>query len=635
MRPQCLRSLKIVLSLLVLLAAASPVIAQPQKHLDPLSWDRNVSGLMRKYCYRCHNGERASGGIDLQQDVNPRLILEHRPTWDNARSMLEFDAMPPAKAPQPTKEERKIMVDFLVQTLDNYDCESVKNPGPPPFRRLNKVEYNNTIRELTGLDIRPADNFSPDPGSYGFDNIGAALTLSPVLIEQYHKAAREIAAAILQTGAPSSADLHPLLVVDAKLADKPREAARQIVSRFASRAFRRPVETDYVDRLMAIYDVAIQHGTDHRQAVEHQLKAVLISPRFLIRLEASQPDQTEPWPVDDYELASRLSYFLWSGPPDETLLKLAADGKLTDSKILEQQTRRMLTDERSEAFIENFFGQWLELRRLATHQADATVFPEYNDAVKTAIAGEVHSLLRELVQQNRPVRELIDSDHTWLNETLAGWYGIPGIKGAEFRRVSLTDRRRGGLLTTAAVLMLQADPGRTNIPRRGNFIAGRILGDAPPPPPPDVPQLAESEGKAKQRTLRERLELHRKNPECASCHARIDPIGFSLENYDAVGRWREQDAGQPIDPGGELPGGRKLAGPADLKDVILEREAAFTRTLVENLLIYALGRSLQVEDECVIRDTLAAAEKHDGKFAEIIVNIVQSYPFRYRRNADF
>lgn len=622
-----------LITLLVLLSAAQ-VWAQPQKHLDPLSWDRNVAGLVKKYCLACHGSQKASGGVDLAQDVNPRLILEHRDTWEDAKSMLEVDAMPPAKAKQPTAEERRIMVEFITQTLGSFDCSSVQDPGPPPFRRLNNIEYNNTIHDLTGLNLHPADNFSPDPSSFGFDSIGEALTLSPVLIEQYHKAAREISNAILEEGRKQPHAPHPLLAVDSETAKSPREKAKLIISRFATKAFRRPVEAEYVNRLLTIYDLSVQRGDDPTEAIGHAFQAVLISPRFLVRIESPRPETSEPYLVDDYELASRLSYFLWSRPPDETLLQLAAQSKLTDPKVLEEQTRRMLADSRSGALVDNFFGQWLELRRVATYVPDKATFPDYNATIRNAIAAEARGLLMEIVRENRPVRELIDADYTYLNQALAEWYGIGGVKGDEIRRVTLRDRRRGGILTTAAVLMLQSDPPRTNIPRRGNFIAGRILGDAPPPPPPDIPPLSEK-GEGKKLTLREQLELHRESPLCAGCHARIDPIGFSLENYDAVGRWRTTDFGQPIDPSGELPDGRKLAGPTDLKDAILAQEPAFTRIVLQHLLIYALGRSLQLEDDCVIQDAAKIASERDGRFGELVVSIVQSYPFRYRRNADY
>lgn len=612
------------------LMMTSTAVAQPGKHLDRLSWDRNVAGLVRKYCYGCHNSENTKGNVNLAQDVDPRLILDHRPVWENAQSMLEADLMPPKKARQPTDEERQMMIDFLEQTLSSLDCSAVQNPGPPPFRRLNHVEYNLSIADLTGLDLRPADNFSPDPSSFGFDTIGESLQLSPVQVEQYHQAARQIAHTLL-AGDWQHNSRHPLWEIDLQSAG----ASRQAIARFATRAFRRPVEPEYVDKLMAIYDKAIARGDSPEQALEAPLTAILISPRFLVRIEAARPDQSEPYLVDDYELASRLSYFLWSRPPDDHLLKLAAQKKLGKPDVLRAETLRMLADSRSQGLVDNFFGQWFEVRQLDTHQPDQKVFPEYNQFLQQSMQDEARAFLAEIVQKNRPIRELIDANYTYLNQELANWYGISGVQGKDLKRVVLTDRRRGGILTTAAVLMLQSDPGRTNIPRRGNYLAGRILGDSAPPPPPDIPDLTEAAQGGKVLTVRERLELHRQKPECGSCHSRIDPLGFSLENYDALGRWRDAEAGRPVDSSGELPDGRRVSGPIELKDILLEREDAFTRTLLQNLLIYALGRPLQADDECVIRDGMAVAAAHEGRFGELVVSIVGSTPFRYRRNADY
>jgi len=292
----------------------------------------------------------------------------------------------------------------------------------------------------------------------------------------------------------------------------------------------------------------------------------------------------------------------------------------------------MLADDRSKALVENFFGQWLSIREIESHQPDSDRFPEFDEVLRKSMIGEIEGFLTEMIRKDRPITQMLDADYTFLNERLAKHYKINGVQGDAMRRVSLDDRRRGGLLTSAALLMLQSDPGRTNVPRRGNFVAGRILGSGPPPPPADVPQLEDLASDDKPRSLRELLELHRKNPECANCHAKMDPLGFALENYDAIGRWRTKDGKFPIDASGELSTGRTLSGPIELKDFLLEGKEAFTRTLVKNLLIYALGRGLQGNDECVVRDALDAAEENDDRFSEIVVSIVKSYPFRYRQN---
>jgi hypothetical protein len=397
-------------------------------------------------------------------------------------------------------------------------------------------------------------------------------------------------------------------------------------------AFRRPVDDSYLGRLMKIYELARSKGESYESAVGYMVTAVLISPNFLMRLEGSRPESDEPYRVDDYELATRLSFFLWSRPPDKRLLDQAALGELSKPENLELQTLRMLADDRSRALVDNFFGQWLSIREIESHQPDSDRFPEFDTELRSAMIGEINGFLTELIRKDRPVTDMLDANYTFLNERLADHYKIKGIRGDEFRRVSLTDRRRGGVLTSAALLMLQSDPGRTNVPRRGNFVAGRILGSAPPPPPPDVPQLEDIESDDMPRSLRELLELHRKNPECANCHAKMDPLGFALENYDAIGRWRTKDGEFPINPSGELVTGRMLSGPVQLKDYLLESKEGFTRTLVKNLLIYALGRGLQGNDECVVRDALRAAENKDYRFSAIVVEIVKSYPFRYRQN---
>lgn len=609
--------------------------AQPGKDKDPLSWDRNVHSLFQRYCYRCHNPDETKGNTILSQDVDPRLILEHRATWETALSMLESKDMPPEKAKQPSDEERQLMIQFLTQTLDSLDCTAQQDPGPPPFRRLNRTEYDNAVADLTGLNLHLAENFPPDPSGFGFDNIGEVLTLSPLQVEQYHQAARRIVTELIDKPQDHQQSHRQVFFV-APGPDRPdRDVARQVMERFATRAFRRPVEPEFIQKLLGIYDKSRARGDDHEHAVGQMLTAVLISPGFLMRLEQDQPEASQPYPIDDYELASRLSFFLWSRPPDDVLLALAAKGELSTPKVLEAQTLRMLKDPRSQALADNFFGQWLGLREIATHQPDQKQFPEFNEALRRAMLEEVRGLLVEVVQQDRPVTQLIDADYAYLNAPLAKLYGIPGVQGDQLRRVTLTDRRRGGALTSAAVLMLQADPTRTNVPRRGNYVAGRILGTPPPPPPPNVPALEDAVSDGKVHTLRELLEIHRRNPECASCHAKIDPLGFSLENYDAIGRWRETEAGKPIDASGQLPDGRKFSGPVELKQILLEDKQAFVRTLATNLLIYALGRGLLADDECVLREAVKTAQASEDRFSALVLAVVQSTPFRYRRNPEY
>ena len=625
-----------VISLLVASAVAPPAaVAQPGKDKDPLSWDRNIHGLLRKYCLRCHRQDDARGGVDLARDENPRDILAHRDAWESAQAMIEGGEMPPAKEKQqPSAEERRLLVRFLDETLASLDCTTAAEPGPPTLRRLNRIEYDFAVADLTGLDLRLAEGFPPDTVSYGFDTIGESLALSPALVEHYHRAARTIVAAILDGDAAHEPARRLVLVAARGPGLSDRDAARTVLGRFATRAFRRPVEPVFLERLLAIYDAARTDGAGHEAALAHPLTAVLIAPGFLLRLEADRPGVRGPYPLDDHELAARLSFLLWSRPPDEELTDLAGARLLGSPAVLEEQARRMLADPRGQALADNFLGQWLGLREVDGHQVDARAFPEFDEPLRQAMREEVRRLIGDVVRGDRPYTDIIDCPHAYVNERLAAHYGLSGVSGPELRRVPLPDRRRGGVLTSAAVLMLTADPGRTNVPRRGNYVADRILGDPPPPPPPTVPPLDESGPAAASLTLRERLERHRKDAACAGCHARIDPWGFGLENFDAIGRWREEEAGRPIDTSGRLADGSPLGGPVACKDLLLARKGALARTLARNLVIYALGRGPIPEDECLVRAVVEAAAADDDRFAAMVVAVVRSDAFRYRRNGE-
>lgn len=598
---------------------------------DPLSFDRSIRPLFQNFCYRCHNPETSKGDVNLLKDENTRLIATNRKVWQTVLEMLEQGQMPPKKEKQPTPEQRKQLAEFVRKTLGSLDCDRIREPGRPVTRRLNRTEYNHSILDLTGLDLRLADDFSPDATGYGFDNIGEVLAVSPVLVEQYHQAARKL---ISELAAQKDAHRRVYFVQPGGALQE-REAARRIVERFAGRAFRRPADPALIDRLLGLYDKARSGGEGHEAAVRPMLTAVLISPRFFMRIETTRPGVEGPYPVDDYDLASRLSYFLWSGPPDEELVALAAKGTLGTPAVLEAQSRRMLADPRSQALADNFIGQWLQLRGLPAHKPDPKVFPRFTESLRDAMQKELDLVLGEIVRSDRPLTDLIDADFTYVNEELARHYGLEGVRGTEMRRVTLPDRRRGGVLTSGAVLMIQSDPERNNVPRRGNYVAGAILGSPPPPPPADVPPLGESKAGEKPRTLRQRLEAHRVKPECASCHAKIDPLGFGLENFDAIGRWRDEEAGAPVDASGVLPSGLKFSGPVELKRILVARRDEFVRTMTENMLIYALGRGLQLEDECVVRDALKAAAAKDYRFSSVVLTIVLSHPFRHRKNPDF
>ena len=409
--------------------------------------------------------------------------------------------------------------------------------------------------------------------------------------------------------------------------------AREILTALARRAYRRPVNTSDIDPLIDLFRIGRSDGDSFEAGIEMALSGVLVSPSFLYRAPAV-PDDAAPGSVyrlSDLDLASRLSFFLWSSLPDEALLELAEQGRLSDPDVLAAQVDRMLSDPKAQALIENFGGQWLHLRNVADWRPDPDRFGEFNDALRYAFQRETELFLTHLIREDRSVLELIDADYTFLNEPLAEFYGIDGVRGGYFRRVPLAGTGRGGVLTHGSILMVTSYPTRTSPVLRGKWVLENLLGAPPPPPPPDVPELdTGDEGSAG--SLREALERHRANPACAACHASLDPLGFALENFDAVGAFRtEEEAGVPVDPSGALPDGTLIDGPDGLRRVLLNRRQEFVETLAGKLLTYALGRGLESYDQPAVREIRRRTEAGDYRFSALVSAIVDSVPFRFRR----
>ncbi|MYC65189.1 MAG: DUF1592 domain-containing protein [Acidobacteriia bacterium] len=419
-------------------------------------------------------------------------------------------------------------------------------------------------------------------------------------------------------------------------AEQARPCAEKIVSNLARQAYRRPVHDQDLAALMAMYELGESEG-GFESGIERTVRALLVSPSFLFRLEPG-PEDTEPgkpFRISDAALASRLSFFLWSSLPDEELLAAAEQGRLRDERELERQVRRMLADRRANALVENFAGQWLELRKVARIKPDEILFPEFDSELRFAMRRETELFFADILKRNRSSLELLDADYTFLNERLAAHYGLAGVRGQQFRRVSLTDARRGGLLGQASVLAVTSYPNRTSVVIRGKWILENLFGMPPPPPPPDIPELEEAAPEGEHLTLRELMTLHSQSPTCASCHVRMDPIGFALENFDAIGRWRDKDGDVPIDASGELPGGIQFSGPEELKQTFTTvLKDAFARTVVEKLLTYALGRGLEYYDRPVVRAIAREGEVSSYRFADLIVAVTKSMPFQMRRGAE-
>ena len=413
--------------------------------------------------------------------------------------------------------------------------------------------------------------------------------------------------------------------------------AADILSTLARRAFRRPVDEADVEPLLALYEEGRREG-GFEQGIQFALRGVLIDPEFLFRIERD-PDGAAPaaaYPVTDLELASRLSFFLWSSLPDDELIDVAAAGRLHEPGVLETQIARMLGDRRSDAFIDNFFGQWLLLRNMRTVAPDPDAFLDFDENLREALEQETAYFVESQVRDDRSVLDLLRADYTFLNERLARHYGVPNVYGNHFRQVPVAAHGRGGLLGQGSILTATSYPNRTSPTKRGLWVLENLLGTPPPPPPPEVPGLPDANHpeEARRLSMRERMEVHRISPVCASCHVLMDPLGFSLENYDGVGAWRTTEDGAPIDVSSTLPDGSRFAGPDGLRDILLGAEERFVETVTEKLLTYALGRGVEYYDGPAVRGIARGAAASDYRWTSMILGVVESTPFQMRRSRE-
>lgn len=731
-----------------------------------------IQPFLQNNCFKCHGNGKHKGDVALDKYTSFASIQSDLDTWQSVHDELEQHDMPPEKAPQPAADQVAMVMRYTSQALDFVDPSAPRDPGYVAIHRLNRTEYNNTIRDLVGVDFQPADDFPADDTGYGFDNIADVLSMSPLLAEKYLAAAEQVMdkAIVLenpnrpritkyepekmqggyltagarelstngeitldhkfpvsaeyefrieaeqdQAGTDAAKMVFSVAGQEIKTFDVPNrrgrpkiytirikiDAGRQPISfaftndfydpdnpnpkrrdrnlyvdsfevegplnlgppapsdiqrrllfcgpadgsagetcaehilrSFARRAFRRPASDDEIRRLMKLYKEERIEGNSFEQSCKVALTAVLVSPHFLYRIETDPANSSAPHPINDYELASRLSYFLWSSMPDDLLLTLAAEHRLHQPAMLDAQVKRMLADPRADAFIHNFAGQWLELRNLATISPDPKIFPKFDLALRDDMRREGELFFGNLVKQDRSALELLDCNYTFLNDRLARFYGIDNVNGDQFRKVDFTpaeSKERGGVLTMAGVLAVSAMPNRTSPVKRGKFILDQILGTPPPPPPANVPPLQEEGPSTKVQSVRERLEAHRANPACAACHAKLDPLGFALENFDAIGRWRDKDAGIPIDSTGSLPNGEEIDGSAGLRKVLMAHKEQFLRAFVSKLMTYGLGRGTTQADAPMIREIYRAAERNDCRMSSIMSGIVHSDAFLKRR----
>lgn len=728
------------------------------------SFERDVLPVVNKFCVDCHTGKDAPAGIVLDKTLTGAQAMANRALWDKVALNIGSGHMPPPNNPRPTALQRQALASWI-QASEAASC-AVADPGRVTIRRLNREEYDHTIRDLIGVDFHPAADFPSDDVGYGFDNIGDVLSVSPLLLEKYLAAAETIATkaiyapdekvrtvlgsemrddkgaqgdenprtvssnfairfktklprygfyrfkvlaageqagpepvkmalevdrkevarfdvtnrkaniAEFETRTKSDAEEHEysirflndfydpnlpadrrdrnlivqgaqligplggegsmseaqkaLWVADPKVEGEPT-AARKIITNFASRAFRRPSTLDEQDRLMKIYELSRKAGETFEQGVRAAIEATLVSPSFLYRVEKdSSAGKSGKQAVGDYELASRLSYFLWSSMPDARLMTLAGQGKLHDPTVLRAEASRLLTDPRAESLADDFAQQWLQLRLLSTFNPSPAMFPTWSEDLRQSMFTETRMFINGVVKNDRSVIDFLDGRYSYLNETLAKHYGVPGVYGNDFRKVDFPTDVRAGLLTQGAVLAVTSNPTRTSPTKRGRWVLEELLGTPPPPPPPGVGNLKDEAVQLKASTLRGLMEQHRKNPICASCHSSMDPIGFGLDNFDATGRWRTLENGFPIDSSGILPDGRKFVGPAQLRAILLTNKDGFVHCLAEKLMTYALGRGLTYNDKCALDGIVAETKRGNYKFSALVRAIVSSQPFRFR-----
>ena len=579
--------------------------------------------FVKTYCVACHQGKSPAGGLSLAAAPNDPEI------WRRVLVRVRNGEMPPKGVPGPAADVRETFVTGLDGALRASACAGGMVAGPYPIRRLNRDEYSATIRDLLNVQVSAGHALPSDgAGGEGFDNAAETLFISPIHAEKYLDAAREALNYAFKE--PKS---RALFLIAKPEDSTPEDAARKILDRFVMRAFRKPLKEGVNERYLSLFRAAQKRGENFEASLTLAMEAVLLSPEFLFRYESPNPAGDSRL-ADDYAMASRLSYFLWGSMPDQQLFDLAAKGELNKPETLAAQTVRMLKDERSREFAERFVTQWLGTRELGRDiQPDAKLFPQFADEeLQSAIRYEPILFFREIFAENLSVLNLLDSNFTILTNKLQKHYGL-NIKGPvqQPKKWDLPEgSHRGGILTMSAVLAVSSYPQRTSPVLRGKWILENILGTPPPPPPPNVPALKENHEGAPAATLRERLEQHRADPVCASCHNRIDPLGFALENYDVLGRWRTEDAGKPIDNRGELPDGTKIDGPEQLKKVLLDRKEVFLRNFTSKLLGYSLGRGLTVSDSCTVDTILDKLAKEQYSGQTLIREIVLSVPFRYQ-----
>lgn len=725
--------------------------------------DKEFLPILINYCYDCHGDGSSEGHLELDKYGSIESMISDRHEWQKIRDAIDFRLMPPPDEFAPKDEERAKLVKWIDDAVFAVDPRN-PDPGRVTLRRLNRVEYQNTVRDLLGVKVDVADILPVDDSGYGFDNIGDVLTLSPLHMERYLEASRvgldaavdisppkfpsllinankmtgdgyesgsgrmfamsgkalfslkpkttgtyrfnvnaradeagdesakleilindissgvwdiagdgstfsfenrveggkdlKITAAFVNDYYNESAPVgkrdrnlelssiaiegpiegpplrksasHRAIFLDRGKGESDEAYMDRVVGRFANRAFRRPVPADEVKRYRYFLESAKEQGENLDYAIRQALSAVMVSPSFLFREEpVMNGDQSGKKLVSEQALASRLSYFLWSTMPDERLRDLANKGELR--KNLDGEIQRMLASVKSQQFVKNFVGQWLQLRDMDAVSPNKKTYGEIDRRLLQDMRTETEMLFQQVMKENLPMATLLSADYTFINQRLANHYGIKGVQGEKFQKISIKDTPRRGILNQGSMLTLTSHPTRTSPVLRGKYILENILNTPPPPAPPNVPSLSDQHNKGGM-SLRQELEMHRKDPVCSSCHALMDPIGFGLENFDGVGRWRDQDRGKPLDTTGTLVTGQKFGNAHELRDIIIrDYQKEFNRAIAVKMLTYALGRGVEYYDRPAIDEIVLKAGQDDGRFLSWIKAVAESVPFQYRR----
>lgn len=592
------------------------------------SFKEGVDPFVKAYCIECHGDRKRKAGLNYQLAVRNPGSASSRKAWKMAvDTVMEHEMPPEEEKKHPTDDERQ----KLEQWIGKIKYLSPKDPGPFVIRRLTRVEYGNTLRDLYGVDPSVTAALPDEVFGEGYLN-----TFSPLQSEQYLGIANDVLNRVLApAGAPPTAVQKKLFGEAPAPGADLRTEAKKIAQKLAHDAYRRPPSKSEVDVLLAVFDLARENQLDYPASLRLMLKAILVSPQFLFITPAKEIEAGKSIvALDDYQLASRLSYLLWSTRPDAELSRLAGSGTLHEPEVLRAQVKRLVMDDRSRALFDGFGMQWLGLGKLEGKTFDTGKYPLLTAEMRSAMKEEARLFFGSIVRENQSVVRFVDSDYTFLNGTLAILYGLESsVTGPEMRKVTLKDPNRGGILGMPGILATTSFPNRTSPVNRGVWVLEQVLGEHVPPAPANVPALEKQDRKkVANMTLRQRTELHVTNVACASCHKVLDPIGFGLENFDAIGRWRDHDdSGGAIDAAGELPGGKRFTSPRELKSIIAARKADLARNLTERLLAYALCRQLEGYDEILVDRLMETIAADDYRMQTLITEVVTSYSFTHRR----